>query len=100
MEYENLQVTSKVFLLLQDIVTTKMEGEPKVKNVVSLAEKILPGTAPQGKEIIMRETDALKDDWEAFVNALQKVADGIHFLNVIYDVQCYVIVFSNIIGVY
>lgn len=50
-----------------------MEGEPKVKNVVSLSEKVLPNTAPQGKDIIMRETDALKDDWDAFVNALQKV---------------------------
>lgn len=50
-----------------------MEGEPKVKNVIGLAERVLPSTAPQGKDIIMRETDALRDDWDAFVNALQKV---------------------------
>lgn len=50
-----------------------MEGEPKVRNVLELAEKVIPNTAPQGKEIVMRETDALHRDWEAFVNALQKV---------------------------
>ena len=50
-----------------------MEGEPKVRNVVELSEKVLPNTAPQGKDIVMRETDALKHDWEAFVSALQKV---------------------------
>ena len=50
-----------------------MEGEPKVKNIVALAEKVLPNTAPQGKDIIVRETDALRADWEAFVTALQKV---------------------------
>lgn len=55
-------------------MATKMEGEPKVKNVISLAERVLPSTAPQGKDIIMRETDALRDDWDAFVNALQKVS--------------------------
>ncbi|KAK3090120.1 hypothetical protein FSP39_009339 [Pinctada imbricata] len=55
-----------------DIVATKMEGEPKVRNVVELSERVLPNTAPQGKDIVMRETDALKHDWEAFVNALQK----------------------------
>lgn len=54
-------------------MATKMEGEPKVKNVIGLAERVLPSTAPQGKDIIMRETDALRDDWDAFVNALQKV---------------------------
>ena len=54
-------------------MATKMEGEPKVRNVVELSEKVLPNTAPQGKDIVMRETDALKHDWEAFVSALQKV---------------------------
>ena len=57
----------------QDILATKMEGEPKVKNIVALAEKVLPNTAPQGKESIVRETEALRADWEAFVTALQKV---------------------------
>ncbi len=50
-----------------------MEGEPRVKNVAQLAEKVLPNTAPQGKDIIRRETEALKDDWEAFITALAKV---------------------------
>ncbi|KAL3874932.1 hypothetical protein ACJMK2_037884 [Sinanodonta woodiana] len=49
-----------------------MEGEPKVKNIIALAEKVLPNTAPQGKDIIVRETEALRADWEAFVTALQK----------------------------
>lgn len=52
-----------------------MEGEPKVKNIVALAEKVLPNTAPQGKDSIVRETEALRADWEAFVTALQKVSD-------------------------
>ncbi|KAJ8309206.1 hypothetical protein KUTeg_014080 [Tegillarca granosa] len=60
-----------------DIVATKMEGEPKVKHVIALAEKVLPNTAPQGKDIIMRETDALRSDWEAFVNALQKTKEDL-----------------------
>ena len=50
-----------------------MEGEPKVRNVLELADKVIPNTAPQGKDIVMKETDALHRDWEAFVNALQKV---------------------------
>lgn len=50
-----------------------MEGEPKVKNVMEFAEKVLPNTAPQGKDIIVRDTQALKADWEAFVTALAKV---------------------------
>ena len=58
---------------LKDILATKMEGEPKVKNIVALAEKVLPNTAPQGKDSIVRETEALRADWEAFVTALQKV---------------------------
>jgi len=62
-----------MLLLWQDILATKMEGEPKVKNIVALAEKVLPNTAPQGKDSIVRETEALRADWEAFVTALQKV---------------------------
>ncbi|KAK0046935.1 nesprin-1, partial [Biomphalaria pfeifferi] len=55
-----------------DILTTKTEGEPKVKRVLELADQILPHTAAQGKEVILRETEALKDDWEAFIKALTK----------------------------
>lgn len=62
-----------LYFLLKDILATKMEGEPKVKNIVALAEKVLPNTAPQGKDSIVRETEALRADWEAFVTALQKV---------------------------
>ncbi|XP_025103982.1 nesprin-1-like isoform X4 [Pomacea canaliculata] len=57
---------------IQDILATKMEGEPKVKNVITLAQKILPNTAPQGREVIMRDADALRVDWEAFIMALAK----------------------------
>ena len=64
---------SMIILYFQDILATKMEGEPKVKNIVALSDKVLPNTAPQGKDIIVRETDALRADWEAFVTALQKV---------------------------
>lgn len=58
-----------------------MEGEPKVKNIVALAEKVLPNTAPQGKDSIVRETEALRADWEAFVTALQKVMSFFVILN-------------------
>ncbi|KAK7104412.1 hypothetical protein V1264_019133 [Littorina saxatilis] len=57
---------------IQDILATKMEGEPKVKNVISLAQKVLPHTAPQGRDVVMRDTEALRADWEAFIMALAK----------------------------
>ncbi|KAK6181528.1 hypothetical protein SNE40_009363 [Patella caerulea] len=62
---------------IQDILATKMEGEPKVKNVINLAEKVLPNTALQGKDIIVRETDALREDWEAFMTALVKTKNDL-----------------------
>ncbi|XP_076442566.1 muscle-specific protein 300 kDa-like isoform X3 [Babylonia areolata] len=55
-----------------DILATKMEGEPKVKNVITLAQKVLPFTAPQGRDVIIRDTEALRADWEAFIMALAK----------------------------
>jgi hypothetical protein len=64
--------------LVQDILATKMEGEPKVKNVISLAQKVLPHTAPQGRDVIMRDTEALRQDWEAFIMALAKVTACMH----------------------
>ncbi|CAL1544282.1 unnamed protein product [Lymnaea stagnalis] len=57
---------------IQDILTTKLEGEPKVKEVIELADQVLPHTAPQGKEIIARDTEALRAEWEAFIKALAK----------------------------
>nr|KAG5692778.1 hypothetical protein BaRGS_009394 [Batillaria attramentaria] len=57
---------------IQDILATKMEGEPKVKNVISLAQKVLPHTAPQGRDVVTRDTEALRADWEAFIMALAK----------------------------
>ena len=51
-----------------------MEGEPKVKNVITLAQKVLPHTAPQGRDVITRDTEALRADWEAFIMALAKVS--------------------------
>ena len=69
-----------------------MEGEPKVKNIVALAEKVLPNTAPQGKDIIVRETDALRADWEAFVTALQKVI--IHIRHSFFLKSIYIIYIS------
>ncbi|KAL8590280.1 hypothetical protein ACOMHN_006396 [Nucella lapillus] len=57
---------------IQDILATKMEGEPKVQNVVSLAQNVLPKTAPQGRDVIVRDTQALRADWEAFMLALAK----------------------------
>lgn len=50
------------------------EGEPKIKNVIQLSEKVLPATAEPGKEVIIRERDALKDDWSAFVSTVAEVS--------------------------
>lgn len=58
-----------------------MEGEPKVKNVITLAQKILPNTAPQGREVIMRDADALRVDWEAFIMALAKVRESLFLVS-------------------
>ncbi|XP_076463750.1 muscle-specific protein 300 kDa-like isoform X7 [Babylonia areolata] len=57
---------------IQDILETKMEGEPKVQHVISLAQNVLPHTAPQGRDVIIRDSDALRNDWEAFMLALAK----------------------------
>ncbi len=51
-----------------------MEGEPKVGQVLELSQAVLPHTAPQGCQVITRDTDALKADWDAFINALAKVS--------------------------
>lgn len=59
--------------MMQDILTTKMEGEPKVKEVIELADQVLPHTAAQGREVITRDTEALKAEWEAFIKAMAKV---------------------------
>ena len=62
-----------MILHLQDIVTVENEGEPKVTEVTSLSESVLPGTASHGKEIIHRETESLRQDWEQFTDNLQQV---------------------------
>ena len=56
----------------------KTEGEPKVQEVVSLSEQVLPKTAPQGQSEVQREVDALRTDWEAFTAALTKVCHYLH----------------------
>ena len=63
-----------MFIPTQDILSTKVEGESKVKKVMSLGEILLPHTAPKGREVIVRDTDALRADWEAFLIALVKVS--------------------------
>ena len=40
---------------------------------MSLSESVVPGTASHGKEIIHRETDSLRQDWEQFTDNLQQV---------------------------
>ena len=65
------------------------EGEPKIKNVIQLSEKVLPDTAEPGKEVIVRERDALKDDWSAFVSTVARVCYS-HLLcySKSFDSQC------------
>lgn len=58
---------------LQDLSSAKTEGEPKIEKVLQLAEKVLPNTAPPGKEVVVKETDSLRADWDAFGMALTKV---------------------------
>ena len=45
-----------------------------MKNVMTLAQNVLPHTAPQGRDVIVRDTEALRADWEAFILALAKVS--------------------------
>lgn len=52
-----------------------------MKNVITLAQKILPNTAPQGREVIMRDADALRVDWEAFIMALAKVRESLFLVS-------------------
>lgn len=58
---------------IEDILIAKTEGEPRVREVVELSRKILPHTAPEGINVITKETEALKADWEAFSAVLAKV---------------------------
>lgn len=49
------------------------EGEQKVREVIELSGKVLSHTSPQGKAIIVRDTETLKAKKEEFILALTKV---------------------------
>ena len=55
----------------------KAEGEPKVNQVVTLSEAVVPNTATRGQEMVNREVDRLKGDWDSFLASLVQV---LHFL--------------------
>ena len=52
--------------ILQELESSKSEGEEKISAVVNLADQTLPQTAPNGQQIIRKELDSLKHDWGEF----------------------------------
>lgn len=59
---------------IKDVAKTAAEGEPKVANVVSLSEQILPQTSPRGQEATHREVEMVKKDWEQLKAQLTQVS--------------------------
>ncbi len=59
--------------VLQDLEKTKEEGEPRVAEVVSASEIVLPNTGAPGKEIIAEDIEALEFRWTAFLEELTQV---------------------------
>lgn len=53
---------------------TKVEDESRVKEVIELSEQVLTHTAISGKEVIVRDKDALNAKWQAYNASLTKVS--------------------------
>ena len=62
--------------LFQDINQTRLDGEPRISQVVSLGDIVIPGTAPQGKELLQREATVLRQDWDDLQDRMQQVGDS------------------------
>ena len=58
----------------------KAEGEPKINNVVTMSGDVVPNTATRGQEMINRDVDKLKADWDDFMTMLVQV--GNHYLKI------------------
>ncbi|XP_074648980.1 muscle-specific protein 300 kDa-like isoform X3 [Tubulanus polymorphus] len=57
---------------MPDLANNKTDGEAKVNNVIILSQDVLPNTAPQGLDPIVKEVDSLKSDWETFKTSLSE----------------------------
>ena len=57
-------------IFLQELETSKSDGEEKISAVVNLADQTLPQTASNGQQIIKKELDSLKHDWGKFITAI------------------------------
>ncbi|XP_064624000.1 muscle-specific protein 300 kDa-like isoform X3 [Lineus longissimus] len=57
---------------IQDMMSTKLEGDPRVNNIVSMSERVIPNTATTGRDTIIHEVDSLKADWATFISALSE----------------------------
>ena len=61
------------YFLAQDLEQLREEGQPKVQEVISQSEVVLPNTAPHGKDLIARDIEALQIDWSTFLQQLVQV---------------------------
>ena len=59
---------------LQDLDRLRAEGEPRVSTVVRHSERVIPNTASHGKEVLLRDVDSLRNNWESFLTSLQQVS--------------------------
>ena len=62
--FEKAFVLLHIFaMFLQELESSKSDGEEKISAVVNLADQTLPQTAQQGQQTIHRELESLKHDW-------------------------------------
>ncbi len=60
---ESFVVQNILCYFLQELESSKSDGEEKISAVVNLADQTLPQTAQQGQQTIHRELESLKHDW-------------------------------------
>ncbi len=65
----------------QDLEQLREEGQPKVQEVISQSEAVLPNTAPPGKDLIARDIEALQIDWSTFLQQLVQVCTVIYYFD-------------------
>ena len=62
---------------LQELLPTKQEGDSKVSQVKSLADKTLSQTAAPGQQQIKRELESLNFDWQKYASDLKETESGL-----------------------
>ena len=58
---------------LQDMLRLQTEGEPRLVAVVAGSESVLPGTSTRGQQLVRREVDELRADWQRLTASLTQV---------------------------